>query len=63
LRCISYCYTAYNEKVAAVRKDPDFDGTLDSVFQDFEFMQSLYATPLEKRHESAEPNKNVTISL
>jgi hypothetical protein len=58
-----YCYAAYNERVKELRADPEWDGTLDSIYNDFEFMTGLYAGELEKRFETAEPNKNITIKI
>jgi len=58
-----YCYAAYNEKVKELREDPEWDGTLDAIYNDFEFMTGLYAGELEPRFSKAEPNKNITIKI
>ena len=58
-----HCYKAFNKRVEEVRESENYDGTLNAVYSDFDFMQSIYSGEKEARHASAEPTKNVTIVL
>lgn len=57
-----YCYEAFNAKVDELRKD-DPNAVLDPIYNDFDFMTGLYGTKLGARFTSAEPNKDLVISI
>lgn len=57
-----YCYDRFNEKVKEARAT-DPDAPLDAIYNDFEFMQSLYADGRSDRHQNAEANKDIVISI
>lgn len=57
-----YCYDRFNARVKELR-DADPKASLDPIYQDYEFMQSLYADERADRHQNAEANKDLVISI
>lgn len=57
-----YCYDRFSEAVKKLREN-DAEASLDPIYSDYEFMQSLYADKPSDRFASAEPTKRIVISI
>lgn len=57
-----YCYDAFSDRVKELR-DADPKASLDSIYQDYDFMQGLYAEEPSSRFANAEATKQIVISI
>jgi hypothetical protein len=57
-----YCYQAFSDEIETLRAtDPKAD--LGPIYQNYDFMQSLYAGERSARYATAEATKDIVISV
>jgi hypothetical protein len=60
--CPPYCYQAFSDEIETLRAtDPKAD--LGPIYQNYDFMQSLYAGERSARYATAEATKDIVISV
>jgi hypothetical protein len=55
-----YCYQAFSDEIETLRAT---DPKADSIYQNYDFMQSLYAGERSARYATAEATKDIVISV
>ena len=61
-----YMYEEFNKRVKALREEAakaEVEADLRGIFQDREFINSLYAGKVDDQYKDAEPNKKITIAI
>jgi hypothetical protein len=56
-----YCYQAFSDEIETRATDPKAD--LGPIYQNYDFMQSLYAGERSARYATAEATKDIVISV